>query len=347
MQEGTLRKAPGEKGPDEKGRGSSPTIRSPAAKKKKKTIAQALQIVSPAPDLLSSFSDFASSQSDSPAPVPDDTSSSPQLDTFRPGSGPSQPQPDFVGLRVVHEPEEERDMNDFRAGFLERHCKRLCDPIEIVPSPAKRVCPEIAEEDPVAEVPPSIMSYPNEAGSTAAVATQLDVVGPHAAAATQTDVAGPSAAVVVQSDVAAFSNVLSTEETRGTNGGLDAVVDEEASDEKSNPIVAVPPSWEEIMEMLKGVSCFTDAEALSTKMTNFFPLTKRVSVNMGGDPPTFVKARLPFGTPESVVSCIQHLQEWTIPETVEVVILSVLFSHSFLAILIPSPGIIFCCCCST
>ena len=61
------------------------------------------------------------------------------------------------------------------------------------------------------------------------------------------------------------------------------------------------------MEMLKGVSCFTDAETPSTKMSDFFPLTKRVSVNMSGDPSTFVKARLPFGTLESVVSCIQHL----------------------------------------
>ena len=266
-----------------------------------------------------------SSQSDSLAPVPDDTSSSPQLDTFRPGFGHSQPQPDFVGLRVVHELEEEKDMNDLRAGFLERHRKRLYDPIEIVPSPAKRVCPERVEEDPVAEVPPSTMSHSDEAGPSAAVATHLDVMGPSATAATQPDIAGPSAAIVVQSDVAAPINVPFTEETRGTNGGLDAAVDEKALDEKSSPVVAVPPSWEEIMDMLKGMSCLTDAEAPSTKMSNFFPLTKRVSVNMGGDPPTFVKARLPFGTPESVVSCIQHLQEWTIPETAEVVIISVLF----------------------
>ena len=98
------------------------------------------------------------------------------------------------------------------------------------------------------------------------------------------------------------------------------------------------------MEILKGVSCFTNAEAPSMRMSNFFPLTKWVSVNMGGDPPTFVKARLSFGTPESAVSCIQHLQEWKIPETAEVVIFSVLLSPSSLAIFIPSPGITFCCC---
>ena len=61
------------------------------------------------------------------------------------------------------------------------------------------------------------------------------------------------------------------------------------------------------MEMLKEVACFTDAEAPSTRMSDFFPLTNQVSVNMGGDPPAFVKARLPFGTPKSAVSCIHYL----------------------------------------
>ncbi|RVW75676.1 hypothetical protein CK203_055230 [Vitis vinifera] len=44
-----------------------------------------------------------------------------------------------------------------------------------------------------------------------------------------------------------------------------------------------------MMEMLKGVLCFTDAETPSTKMSDFFPLTKRIS-------------------------------EWTVPKTVEVVV---------------------------
>ena len=41
------------------------------------------------------------------------------------------------------------------------------------------------------------------------------------------------------------------------------------------------------MEMLKRVPCFTDAEAPSTKMSNFFPITKQISVNMGGNPSSF------------------------------------------------------------
>ena len=96
------------------------------------------------------------------------------------------------------------------------------------------------------------------------------------------------------------------------------------------------------MEMLKGVPCFTDTEVPSTRMSDFFPLTKCVSMNMGGDPPAFVKVQLPFGTLESVVSCIQHLQKWTIPETVEVVITSLLFFSSSLAVVTSSHNIIYC-----
>ena len=252
--------------------------------------------MSPAPDLSSSSLDSVSSQPDNLALVPEDTSSSPQLETFRPGSGPSQPQSNFVGLRVVHELEKERDMNNLRAGFLQKHRKRLYDPIDIAPPPAKRVCPERSEEDPTAEVLSSTMSHSDEAGPSATTATLPDVIGPSAMAATQPDVARPKAVAVVQPDVAAPSNVPFAVEAHGMEWGPKAAVDEEGPDQKSSPTAAVPRSWEEMMEMLKGVSCFTNAEAPSIRMFDFFPFTKRVSVNMGGDPPTFVKARLPFGT---------------------------------------------------
>ncbi|RVW20973.1 hypothetical protein CK203_112297 [Vitis vinifera] len=62
-----------------------------------------------------------------------------------------------------------------------------------------------------------------------------------------------------------------------------------------------------MMEMLKGVLCFTDAETPSTKMSDFFPLTKRIS-------------------------------EWTVPKTVEVVI-PLILPFLFLATLTPSPGL--------
>ena len=133
---------------------------------------------------------------------------------------------------------------------------------------------------------------------------QSDEVGPSIATVTQLDVVGPSVVAVVQPDAVAPNNALVGEKVHGTEVGLDAMVDKGAPEENNSPVPVASPSWEELMEMLKGVSCFTDAEAPSTKMSNFFPLTKRVSVNTGGDPLAFVSTRLPFGTPESVVSCI-------------------------------------------
>ena len=141
--EGTLRKVS-----DEKGHSSSPAVRPQAKKKKKKTIAQALKIVSPVPNLSSSSTDSAYNRSDGLAQASEDNSSSPWLDTVNPGTGPSQPRSEFIGLRVVNEPEEEEDMNDLRTRFLERHRKRLHEAIDIVPPPAKRACLENNQEDP-------------------------------------------------------------------------------------------------------------------------------------------------------------------------------------------------------
>ncbi|KAL6323260.1 hypothetical protein AAG906_029267 [Vitis piasezkii] len=79
-------------------------------------------------DLSSSSSD-STSRPNNPA-EPEDTSSSPQLETFHSGLALSKFYP------------RERDMNDLRVGFLQRHRKRLYDPIDIAPPPAKRVCPK-------------------------------------------------------------------------------------------------------------------------------------------------------------------------------------------------------------
>lgn len=108
---------------------------------------------------------------------------------------------------------------------------------------------------------------------------------------------GPNLAVVAQPSTTAHGDAPAAMETHGSEGVPKAAIDEKAPDEKSSPAATVPPSCEEMMKMLKRVSCFTDVEAPSTRMSNFFLLTKRVSVNMSGDPPTFVKARLPFWHP--------------------------------------------------
>ena len=297
------------------------------------------------PARRSSSCEFGSSRSDhtiSELEETKDISSSPQLETFCPGPSSIQPQTDFVGFRVAHEPEEVRDMNDLRAGLLRRHRKRLYDLIDLAPPLAKRTYLKRGEEDPTPKAPASTATRPDEAGISATSATLPDTIGSSATATVQANAPGPSSMAAAQSGTTAFGDAPAAVETHGSEGVLDASNNEEVPDEKSSPTTAVPPSWEKLMEMLKGMSCFTDAEAPSTRMSDFFPLTKGISMNMGGDPPAFFKARFPFGTPESAVSCIQHLQEWTIPKTAEVVITSVLFFSSFLAVATFPHNIIFC-----
>ena len=59
--------------------------------------------------------------------------------------------------------------------------------------------------------------------------------------------------------------------------------------------------------LLKQVSCFIEVEPLFIDMVNFFPLTKRVSADLGGNPLVNVAARLSYGTLESIVSRIQPM----------------------------------------
>ncbi|RVW99507.1 hypothetical protein CK203_021370 [Vitis vinifera] len=214
-QEGTLRKALGEKERD-----SPPAARPPTTKEKKKTkktLAQVLRIAAPTLKASSSSCSFL------------------QLVVFHQGPSSPQPDPESAGLQVVDEPEEMRNT---------------------------RPAPEVST----------------------LVATRPDEDGPSASSAAPPDAAGPSAATMVQADTPG----------PGSHVVVDTPMSEGVPDEKSSRAAAVPPSREELMEMLKGVPCFTDAEA-----------------------------RLLFGTSESVVPYSQPLQERTILETAEVVIANI------------------------
>ena len=182
-----------------------------------------------------------------------------------------------------------RDTSNLRAGLLRRHGKWLRVPINLGPSPAKKVCPNWGGEDPAPEVPALAMTRLDEGGPSASSAAPSDVVGSSATATVRADGPGPNSPAVAETPI--------------SEGVPDASNGEEASDEKSSHVATVLPSWEELMEMMKGLPCFMDAEAW-----------------------------LHFGPPESVVSYIQHLQEWTIPETIEVVNTSLLFFSCFLVV---------------
>ena len=254
-----------------------------------------LRIAAPTPEASFSSCRFGPSRPDHTIPEseeaeePEATSNSLQLEIFHPGPSSPQPKPEFVGLQVMDEPKEMRDTSDLRAGLLRKHGKRLYVPIDLGPPPAKKVCPDRGGEDPAPEVQASAATCPDEDGPSASSTAPPDAVGSSATATVQADAPGPGSPAMVETPI--------------SKGVSDASNGEEAPDEKSSHTAVVSPSWEELMEMLKGVPCFTDAEA-----------------------------RLSFGNPESVVSCIQHLHEWTILETAEVVHTSLLFFSCFLAV---------------
>lgn len=161
-----MRRAPGEKG-----RGSSSTACPLTEKKKKKTIAKAIQVTTPTPKSPSTSTTSASNRSTSSTQASEGDSSSLRLDSSDPGTRPSEPKPESMALKVINESEEEEDMNDLRAGFKERHYKCHHEAIDMVSPSAKKACPERAHEEPARKVPPVAVPLPDVAGpSTAPIA---------------------------------------------------------------------------------------------------------------------------------------------------------------------------------
>lgn len=67
--------------------------------------------------------------------------------------------------------------------------------------------------------------------------------------------------VVTQPNVARPSSSPTVEKKAcGTEASLDAALVEGIPDEKDSLVLIAPLSWDEMMEMLKRVLCFTDTE---------------------------------------------------------------------------------------
>lgn len=132
-------------------------------------------------------------------------------------------------------------MNDLRAGFKERHYKRHHEVIDMVSPPAKKACSKRAHEEPTRKVHPVAMPPP--------------------------DVAGPSSAPIAEKEADGKESGPAMGEAPG-----DAAPVEEVLDKNTTPTPVSPLSWDEMMEMLKHMPCFTDSESLFIKMSNFFPL---------------------------------------------------------------------------
>lgn len=75
------------------------------------------------------------------------------------------------------------------------------------------------------------------------------------------------------------------------------------------------PSWEEIKELLRKVPCFTALEPPAPDIDALFPLTRRHFVSLPSDPLITDVSYLPYGTPESVLWCINPMQRYTAKET--------------------------------
>ncbi|RVW53136.1 hypothetical protein CK203_080644 [Vitis vinifera] len=127
----------------------------------------------------------------------------------------------------------------------------------MVPPPIKKACSERAQEEPAREVPPI--------------------------AVPPSDVAGPSNTPTAKKE-AGRKKVGGKEAGPATRkASSDVVPIDEVLDKKNTSTLASPPSWDEMMEMLKHVPCFTDSESPSTK----------------------------------------NLKDWTMPETIEVLVANI------------------------
>ena len=179
-----------------------------------------------------------------------------------------------------------RSPSELRERLMQRHGKRLHVPIDLGPPQAKKVRLDRGGEDLTPKVP-------------ALATTCLDGDGESASALASLDAARPSTTTMVQPDGPGRSSPAMVG-TLMLEGVAEVPTGEEAPVERSSYTVVAPLSWEELLVMLKGVPCFTDAEV-----------------------------RHPLGIFESGVPPIQHLQEWTMPEAAEVVNIFLLFFSCF------------------
>lgn len=223
--------------------------------KKKKPSVKTTKVSTSVPVSPSASTPFASTLVDSSVQALEGNFDFPDFERSDSGARPSEPEPEPITLNVINEPKMEDDMaTDLRAGFKERHCKHFHKAIEVAAPPTKRACLEGVQEEPMRNVLPGPMP--------------------------PSDATGPSSVLAVKKEISTVLN--------GAPGGVAPI--DEVLDQKDTPASAPPPSWDEMMEMLRRVLCFTDAELSFTKMSDIFSLTKRISMNLGGEPLVFMSA---------------------------------------------------------
>ena len=209
--------------PGKKGWASSSVTCPPV--KKKKPSAKTTNVSTSVPASPSASTLSASTSADSSIQDLDGNFDFPDFKRSDSGARPSEPEPEPIALNVINEPEMEDSMvTDLRVGFKERYRKHFHKAIEVVAPPTKRACPDGVQEEPMRDVLSGPMPPP--------------------------DATGPSSVPAVEKEINAVPN--------GAPGGVAPV--DEVLDQKDTLASAPPPSWDEMMEMLRRVLCFTDAE---------------------------------------------------------------------------------------
>ena len=84
------------------------------------------------------------------------------------------------------------------------------------------------------------------------------------------------------------------------------------------------PSKEEVSELLRRIPSFTDREPPVQDIGTFFPAMQGILIEMNENSNQSFMARVPYGTPDTVIARIIHMKDYTTFETTEMV------SHSFL-----------------
>lgn len=147
---------------------------------------------------------------------------------------------------------------NLRVGFKKRQHKRHFESITVIPPPTKMPCTKILCSEPVSIIALVLEPLVAVAGTNHV----LDMRPFSAGKAFHPKLCGPSIGLSYFSDdsVECIASILSC------------------------PQAPRAPNRKEIPELLKQVPCFTESEALVNNIGGLFLATRRVSVDLNGDP---------------------------------------------------------------
>lgn len=192
-----------------------------------------------------------------------------------------------VSCIILDPKEEEREKGmtpNLRYNFKERQRKCLSEALLVAPPLAKRTRLEVSYEDLVLDAP---------------------------------KVQVPPSNIVRSEQELVASSYAEKDACPAEDGTL--VVHTLGGDINDKNASISSPSYEEIAALLKQVPCSTAPEPPTPSIDVLFPLTHQYFVDLSGDPPITFAPRLPHNISNSVLLCIQPIQQYIAVEKGEVV----------------------------